>query len=896
MVSRFFPQRISFVLLTQCYFTLCAVAETRAPNIESVERNGDTIVLRASSAGHPLAGAVVQYSASLEPTSWEQWPAEISAQADDQVTASLEADPGLQGYFRLLFQIDGSGTPATTVRINEVMSNNDTSLEDGDGDYPDWIELVNFGESTVDLKDFGLSDNPNRLDKWTFPEGALLEPGAYLIVFASGKEDGEVPAGEWHTGFQIRNGMEPVILTDSEGQVIDQLHPGPLASDHSMGRSRDDENVFYVFNAGQASPGKTNNGFIFGAPPAFIEAPRFSIEGGVYDGPVTVELIAPREGDIVRYTIDGSDPFHSLFTSNSTLYTEPIVIDEPTVIRAKVFRNPNSRTVSASYLVGVEHDLPVLSMATEQENFDFENGFLYGMGPALSGNGNVNGSFPYSSSNAWRREREIEASMEMFEPDGDTGFAMNVGVKIFGGWGSRGYPQKSMAIFARQEYGFGRIRHQLFPDREVDSFESFVLRNSGNDNQSTWLTHPRTEIKAFSQPFSYGSYFVNGNFTLFRDAMVQSLAAETGLDTQGYRPAVLYLNGDYWGIYNIREKLTEHYVASHYDVETDEIDLIEGYGGANSGSASTYNSMRNFVSGRDMNDPDEYQELQERFLDVTNFIDYHLTIIWGQNFDIGNIKCWRPQREEGGQFRWLVYDQDYAFNLWKPDVYIPAMRRDFSDYENMFAFHTNRVGTGTGWPNAGGRTMLLREMLESDAFREAFILRCAELLNHLWSEDRVVERIDTMAGVIRPEIPRHLQRWSWAGIQERGFDHPHKEEDEPLNLEHWERNVEVLRAFARKRPAELRGHLMEHFEMDGGTTRVQISIENPDKGRVVIGGLEVPAASWEGVYFRDLPPTIEAIPNDGASFTGWSGALDGTTLQAELPLTGEVIDLVARFE
>ena len=485
--------------------------------------------------------------------------------------------------------------------------------------------------------------------------------------------------------------------------------------------------------------------------------------------------------------------------------------------------------------------------------------------------------------------------MEMFEPDGDGGFRQNVGVKIFGGWGSRGYPQKSMAIFARQEYGRGKIQHQLFPDKEVDSFESFVLRNSGNDNQSTWLTYPRTEIKAFTPPVSYGSYFVNCNFTLFRDAMVQSLARETGLDTQGYRPAVLYLNGDYWGIYNIREKLTEHYVESNHGVPSDEVDLIEGYGSANSGSATAYNRMRSYVSSNDMNDPEHYQVVGEEHLDIGNFIDYHLVILWGRNFDIGNIKCWRPQTDNG-TFRWLVYNQDYAFNLWKPEVYIPAMRRNFADYEDMFEFHTNSSGGGTGWPNAGGRTLLFREMLESDVFRERLILRSADLFNHLWSTDRVIERIDEMAAVIRSEIPSHLERWSWAAIQERGFGFPHKEEDEPLNLEHWERNVEVMRAFARDRPAQFREQLMDHFGFENGTAEVGITIQNADKGQVVVNTLTVPSDSWSGIYYQDLPITIRAVPNEGATFTGWSGAVTGDAAEMTVTLNAVAVSIEAAFE
>lgn len=876
-------------------FAAPLLAQDDGVEITSIARQTSEIVLTFRGSSGPESSFILEHSTNLKADSWVVREAEIVSQADGNFRLSTSSGPDLAGYFRIR-STPGSVDSALRVVINEIMAKNDTTLEDGAGDFPDWIELFNTGDTVADLGGYGLSDNENRLGKWLFPSNTSVEPGGFLLVFASGKEDEAIPANELHADFKISNGNEPIILTNPEGEIIDRLDPGPLAADASMGRARDDIDILYQFEANETSPGGDNHTFLFGAPDPFIQAPRFSTPGGVYKDAVTVQLIAPKEGDVIRYSTEGAEPFHTLFSSNSTLYSEPIVIDRPTVIRAKVLGKHSSRTVTATYLVGVEHSLPVLSMAADPENFEFEDGYLYGMGSALSANGTVSGSFPYSSSNAWKRDREVEASLEMFEPDDEEGFAMNVGVKIFGGWGSRGYPQKSMAIFARQIYGYGRIRHRIFPDKDVDSFESLVLRNSGNDNQSTWLTPPRSEIRAFSEPVSYGSYFVNSNFTLFRDAMVQSLARETGLDTQGYRPAVLYLNGDYWGLYNIREKMTEHYVESNHNVPGEEVDLIEGYGGANSGSATVYNRMRTDIDSRDMNDPEHYQFVEDNYLDMGNFIDYNLTVIWGQNFDIGNIKCWRPQRDEGGQFRWLVYDQDYAFSLWKPEVYLPAMKRDFADYENMFEFHTNTSGGGTGWPNAGGRTMLLREMLESDVFRERLIQRCADLLNHLWSADRVVDRIDAMASVIRPEIPRHLERWSWAAIQARGFGHPHKEEDEPLTLEHWERNVEVMRAFGRERPDQLRGHLMDHFQLAQGTSTVSVTINDTAKGTVMINTLTVPSSGWTGVYFKDFPPVVRAIPNAGHTFTGWSGALDGDDSEATLSLTNDTAALTANFE
>ncbi|MDG2124850.1 MAG: CotH kinase family protein, partial [Verrucomicrobiales bacterium] len=534
---------------------------------------------------------------------------------------------------------------------------------------------------------------------------------------------------------------------------------------------------------------------------------------------------------------------------------------------------------------------------TEPAYFDFRSGYLYGFGAHMfNRRGDIIGTFPYSSSNAWKREREVEASLEFYEPDDGETMRMNVGVKIFGGWGSRGYAQKSMALFARAEYGYGKIRHGFFPEKSVDTFESIVLRNSGNDNQGTWLTYPRPPIDEFSNPASHGSYFVNCNFTMFRDAMMQSLMDETSLDTQGYRPTVLYVNGDYWGIYNIREKFTEHYLESTHDVSKDEVDLIESYGSANSGSSTVYNRMRDFINRRSMNDAANYQTVAEQYLEIDNFIDYHLAVIYGQNFDIGNIKCWRRRTGDDGRFRWMLYDQDYSFNLWKPEVYLPAMARDYSDYDNMFEFSTNPRGSGTGWPNSGGRTLLLREMLESDVFKERFVQRCADLLNTLLRSDRVVARIDRMADVIRPEMGSHLARWSWAGVQARGFGIPHKEEDEPLSVAHWERNVEVMREFARARPAKLRRDLLDHFGLAGGMATVTITTNEPDKGAVRVNTIDVSESPWSGVYFRAYPPTLTAVAKDGARFVGWSGAVESSEESIQLPLDGGAVSVVAVFE
>ncbi|MFT6179115.1 MAG: hypothetical protein ACJAQT_003033 [Akkermansiaceae bacterium] len=833
----------------------------------------------------------LQHSPDLSADSWvKQGNATLTVLDPLRVKLSLPVDGASAGYVRVI------AGPAETILlpvvINEVMTNNETIFTDGDGDFPDWIELYNHGETPADLSGHHLSDKDSNLDKWVFPAGTILEPGEHLIVFASGKVGDEIPAGELHAAFKLSNGSEPIILSDPDSIIVDRLDPGPLTPDTTVGRARHDLQTFYLFGSAIATPGEANQEFGAGAPNPFIQAPIFRVRGGVFAGPVTLELVGPTEGSVVRYTIDGSEP-----NISSTLSEAPIEISETTVIRAMVVGSSGSRIVTHTYFVGTDHELPVISMATDPDNFEFTAGYLYGFGDHMFTNGgNIIGNFPYSASNAWKRNREVEASFEVYEPEGGEKLRIDVGLKIFGGWGSRGYPQKSMALFARSEYGYGKIRHPFFPNKTVDAFESIVLRNSGNDNQSTWLTYPRPPINEFGTPASHGSYFVNGNFTMFRDAMMQSLVEGTGLDTQGYRPAVLYVNGDYWGIYNIREKFSEHYVESTHDVPSDDIDLIEGYGSANSGSSSTYNQMRNFIQSRSMNNRADYQTVQDLYLNIDNFIDYHLAVIYGQNFDIGNIKCWRQRSGEEGQFHWMLYDQDYSFNLWKPDVYIPAMRRDYSDYDNMFEFYTNSAGSGTGWPNSGGRTLLLREMLESDEFENRFVQRCADLLNTLFESERVLARIDTMAGVIRPEMGRHLSRWSWEGIQSRGFGIPHKEEDEPLTVAHWESNVESMREFARERPDKLRQDLIDHFNLPNGTAAVTIASSDLSKGTVQINTIGLDDSPWTGQYFRDFPPTLTAKPKEGVSFVRWSGGSTSTSPTIELSLEGATVSVTAIFE
>jgi hypothetical protein len=208
------------------------------------------------------------------------------------------------------------------------------------------------------------------------------------------------------------------------------------------------------------------------------------------------------------------------------------------------------------------------------------------------------------------------------------------------------------------------------------------------------------------------------------------------------------------------------------------------------------------------------------------------------------------------------------------------MARDYADYDNMFRFYTAGTGTSTGWPNAGGRTLLLRSLLNNAQFKERFIRRCADLLNSLFREEKVEQTIQEMASVIRPEIANHLHRWSWSELTQRGFGVPHKAEYQAFTQATWETNITVLSAFGRNRPAKLRQDCTNHFQLTGGLGTLQVQVQPEGSGRVLLNSLTVDLFPWQGIYFADITNTVRPIPSPGYRFVEWITPSGNTNSQS----------------
>jgi len=532
---------------------------------------------------------------------------------------------------------------------------------------------------------------------------------------------------------------------------------------------------------------------------------EFTPEGGYYDDNILVELYLPDAK--IYYTTDGSRPRPSA----SQRYRKPIWLKKSTVIRAIAFINGEKlKPISHTYLINEpETSLPTVSLSIESSVlFDLESGLF------MKGNNAVDSLWRKPGANFWSR-REVSLNIELFENDGKCVYRSLSGLRLFGGM-SRLFPQKSMAIVARKRYGKKRFKHKIFGKEGLKKFKYFVLRNSGSD---------------------FGK-------THFRDAFMTSLVEDWDLDKQAYRPAHTYINGEYWGIYNIREKVNRYFIASHHDVHKDSIDLLEHRGIRKRGSKKHYQRLIQFLKKNDLSNSANFAWVASQ-MEIDNFIDYQITQIYFDNQDAGgNIKYWRPQTPNG-KWRWILYDTDWGYSLHQKKAW----------KNNSLAFHTEP--NGPSWPNPSWSTLILRKLLKNEEFQHRFLNRFADRLNTSFTPSVTEQKIEEFYINLKPEISRHLRRWR-------------------KSKKVWEAQVQLLRNFAAERPTYVWQHLLERFEP--GELN-ELGIESIHGGHVILNETLRIDDEFQGNYFSDLPIKLEAVPHLGYRFSHWEN--DGIQLNAK---------------
>lgn len=588
-----------------------------------------------------------------------------------------------------------------------------------------------------------------------------------------------------YASFKLSGKKGSIYLCSPDTVVLDAVQYGKQAVNVSQGRKPKQKDTWVFFN--QPTPGYENS------TPYYYSSERSDLPMIEVTGAESATLTA-KEGANIFYTLNSNTPVPS-----DSLYRGPIAIDqEVTVIRAiahqegKLPSLPVTRTIFKR-----KHTVPVISIvADDYALWDSVQG-MYG--------------------NSMRRVERM-ANFEWHEGM-DSIQSQLVDVCISGNW-ARFFGQKAMVVQANEDYGRDRLTGKFYQNKDLTEFHTLLLRGGG---------HPDKYV------------------TMFKDAMAQDLVAQhTQLDFQGTRLAVVYLNGEYWGLYNIREKTNENFIMDNYKLKKDEFDLIQNtWLVEQSGSADDYREMVDFVRDCEKT-PENYSEVG-KMMDIDNYINYLICEMYVANIDWPNwnIKFWKAH-EGDTLWRWIIMDLDFGLGT--------GAKSGF----DMIGYTTSPVKTReTNPPSA---TLMPRKMLEFDTFREELIQRMAISLALIYPADRINSSIDNFIAEREPEMEEHLKRWSdsiyhsqWGRFRM------------PTTIHAWKAEIDRIREYAEQRPDSMLRNWQMHFEL---SEPVQVKID-PGKGKVLVHDLPVENKPLSALVYPDL--TLRCtIPNEQLSaFKYW---------------------------
>ncbi len=587
-----------------------------------------------------------------------------------------------EGYLAYL-----EATPLPELYLSEILSS-------GDGD--DWVEVHNASDRPLDLSSYTLTDKRKEPARYAFP-AVTLNPGEYFTVTCSGV------SGETSAPFKISSEGETLYLL-REGVFIDAVTlPSDVVRNESYGRRG---RQFRYFAA--PTPGSENGeGYENTVDPVTASLPS-----GLYDAPVTVEL---QGSGTIYYTLDGSRP-----TAGSAVYSGPLVLEKNTTVRT--FATDGVRTgqpTAFTYLIGVSHDLPVVSIALPQASLTGEEtGIL----------NHIDETFEY------------EAQLTLLE-NGEQKFTVPFGFRLHGHDSRKGAKQNFQLRF-RSEYGAGTLKYKLFDNREFDEFNSLLLKGGSEDWSSA----------------------------LLRDELCTAVAdGTTALSVQAMKPVVLYLDGEYWGIYYLRERFSDDYVASHFGVSAESVDMVYSSGGyAQTGSAAGFTAMKQYLKSHTAAENHAYLSEQT---DAVSLMDWYIVRSYFGDRDLANIRRFRSS-EGDGKWRWMFFDLDWSF------------------------YNTDAPVSWTV-NNYGGDHDLINAWLAHPQGRHAFMERTAELMRTVLNEQYINSVLDSLVAAIETEIPRDRARWG-------------------RSVDGWEASVQKIRNYVKDgvRNEAVKSDLKAYFGLD----------------------------------------------------------------------------------
>ncbi len=670
------------------------------------------------------------------------------------------------------------------VVVNEYSAANLTGYLDNYDYGEDWIELYNTGTSQIDLTGYYLSDNPDEPMKWQIPSGITISGEGYKTFWCSGRD--EVSSGHAHTNFKLKQTKatpEHIVFSDPDGNIINDIQIQITQLEHSMGRSSNAAEDWKIFTS--PTKGNRNTGLKFSA---YTAPPVMSEEAGFHDGAITLEITTEEPDANIYYTTNGNVP-----TSNTILYTGPINISSTKIIKAIVISPEmdilNSFVTFNTYFIDEEHTLPIISAAANQFT------------TLLNGNQSLrpHGTIEYFDANGIRK---------------DFGY----GEYNKHGQDSWAFPQRSFDYIARDEMGYHDAVHEkLLSLTDRDAFQRLVIRASGDDN------YPGIDSSAHT-----------------RDVFIQKLANKYDLNVDMRRGdrCVVYANGQFWGIYSIREKVSDSdYTNYYYGQDKYNIQYVMNWGSTwaqygGSAAISAWNSIKNYTLSNDLSVQSNYDYVASQ-IDVTSLVDYVLinSFVVCTDWINWNTSVWRGLDPNGSHLKWgfVLWDEDATFNHYINYTNVPdeSPQADPCYPEGIY------------WDPLGVID-ILNKLRESDEFNQYYHTRYMDLLNTVFREDVMIPLLEEIENAIAPEMPQHIARWGG-------------------NYNEWSSNVRKIKDFIRARIAHFPQGLNECYNLHG-PYEITLEVEPAYSGQIDLNSLSLESDDfpWTGNYHGGVDILLNA--------------------------------------
>jgi hypothetical protein len=780
-----------------------------------------------------------------------------------------------------------TGSETEEIAINEILTSNITTIADEDGDFEDWIEFYNYGSESINLQGFGLSDDRDLPYKWIFPS-ISIGPNQYILVWASDK-DRATSGSQLHTNFKIGAGGETLILTNDNGILVSGSPSVALSADVSYGRQPDGTGSWLYFDV--PTPGASN---VESGTTTSLEPPSFSHKSGLYTGNFDLALSTDTQGATIVYTLDGSEPdinnlsgssfqykndypydvgesFGTFLNQNyqsfsysapvlmsdrsddvdvlarkntvsDDIYIPPVSVRKATVLRAKVFLNgKGSRTRTRNYFIwpdGNPYAVPLISLTTFEDNiFGYEKG-IYTSGITFDNwrtaepNGNQPGRADFSNYGQSGREWERDVNVQIFNTDLESILNQDAGIRIHGNT-SRADIIKNLRIYARSEYDEdNEFKVDLFDEKIPNSpepynnkFKRILLRGNGS-----------------------GGYIAND--VVFTKLMQPFFNGVTRI-----KSAVSYINGEYFGITAFRDRFDEHHIANNFGLDSDNVSIVNCIGVCEN-DAGDVNSERVlrylfiYMQDNDLQDATHYQYAAD-IIDMDSYIDHLILEIFSEG-DSYETKYWKAinvVNDGFGDGKFRVYTQDF---------------------ESAMVDHINWLEEYADGSSSASRDVF-SNLLDNDGFKVQFINRTADLLNSGFLK----ERFDAIVNETFEDIGPLLEEDRNRSPRLRFY-----EDNDKAKLLDW----------IVERPTLLRGQIKTLFNIEK-TIDLVLSVSNLNAGYITLNTIDVEGSTpgvndkpypWTGVYFDNIPITLEAKPMPGYTFSHWSGDASGTNSEINI--------------